>query len=63
MDSTIKLRVKVANGQSLKSEGLCRVVKLKVQGTLLQPSLYLLDLAGCGIVFGVQWLETRGVQN
>lgn len=44
VDSSINLRVKVANGQCLKSGRLCRTMNLKLQGTLFQPSLCLLDI-------------------
>lgn len=54
VDYSINLKVKVANGQSLSSEGMCRTMKMKVQGTLLQPPLHLLDFTGCDVVFGVQ---------
>ncbi|KAF5471083.1 hypothetical protein F2P56_011555 [Juglans regia] len=60
VDYLVNLKVRVANGEGLNSEGLCRSVKLKVQGNLLQLPLHLLDLAGCDIVLGVQWLETLG---
>lgn len=53
VDSSITLRVKVANGQCLKGGGLYKIVKLKVQATLFQPSLHLLDLVGCDIVLGI----------
>ncbi|KAF5481507.1 hypothetical protein F2P56_002149 [Juglans regia] len=60
VDYSVNLRVRVANGQGLSSEGICRSAPLKVQGNLLNPPLHLLDLAGCDIVLGIQWLETLG---
>ncbi|XP_042979958.1 uncharacterized protein LOC122310144 [Carya illinoinensis] len=60
MDYSVNLKVRVANGQCLNSEGICRTAQLKVQGNLLKPPLHLLELAGCDIVLGVQWLETLG---
>ncbi|KAF5454428.1 hypothetical protein F2P56_024094 [Juglans regia] len=60
VDYLVNLKVRVANGQGLNSEGLCRTVQLKVQGNVLQLPLHLLELAGCDIVLGVQWLETLG---
>ncbi|XP_042944714.1 uncharacterized protein LOC122278600 [Carya illinoinensis] len=50
----------VANRQCLQSRGMCNDVNLKVQGTSFKPSLYVLDLAGCDFVLGVQGLETLG---
>ncbi|XP_042952144.1 uncharacterized protein K02A2.6-like [Carya illinoinensis] len=60
VDPSVALSVKVANGQCLSSAGMCNAVKVKMQGTSFKTSLYLLDLAGCDVVLGVQWLETLG---
>lgn len=60
VDHSSKLSMKVANGQCLQSLGVCEGVKLKVQGNSFHTSFYLLDLAGCDIVLGVQWLLTLG---
>ncbi|KAF5459088.1 hypothetical protein F2P56_023075 [Juglans regia] len=60
VDYLVNLKVRVANGQGLNNEGLCRTVQLKVQGNVLQLPLHLLELAGCDIFLGVQWLEILG---
>ncbi|XP_035543565.1 uncharacterized protein LOC118347658 [Juglans regia] len=58
IDASSNLNVRVANGQSLRSGGVCKEVRLKVQGMVFQPSLHLLNPAGCDIVLGIQWLVT-----
>ncbi|XP_055960653.1 transposon Tf2-1 polyprotein [Mercurialis annua] len=54
------LRVMVANGEQVKSPGVCR--KLPIQmGTQIFPfDLFLLPLCGFGAVLGVNWLKTLG---
>lgn len=59
-NSTSNLLVRVANGQCLHSKGVCEEFNLRVQGNNLQTSFYLLQLAGCDMVLGIQWLQTLG---
>jgi hypothetical protein len=54
---------KVANGQVIRTLGECKEVKFKMQGLHLKLTLNLLELRGCGIVLGTQWLGTLGVSN
>lgn len=60
MDPTIKLSVMVAVGDIIKSEGLCREVKLKIQGNHFSLAFYVLSLGGGDVVLGVCCLETLG---
>jgi hypothetical protein len=53
--------VRVANGQVIRTLGECKEVKFKMQGLHLKLTFNLLDLGGCGIVLGTQWLSTLGV--
>ena len=48
--------VRVANGQVIRTIGECKEMKL-----YLKLTFNLLDLEGCGIVLGTQWLSTLGV--
>ncbi|KAF5456115.1 hypothetical protein F2P56_025626 [Juglans regia] len=61
INQSTKLAVRVANGSIIQSEGHCDSVPLKMQGTQLCPSLYILELGGCDIVLGVNWLATLGL--
>lgn len=54
------MKVKVANGVVIRSQGSCSNVATKVQGSWFSPSYCVLSLAGCDVVLGVQWLETLG---
>uniref|UniRef100_A0A2N9ED64 Integrase catalytic domain-containing protein n=1 Tax=Fagus sylvatica TaxID=28930 RepID=A0A2N9ED64_FAGSY len=54
---------KVANGQVIRTLGECKEVKFKMQGLHLKLTFNLLELRGCGIVLGTQWLSTLGMIN
>uniref|UniRef100_A0A2N9H581 Reverse transcriptase/retrotransposon-derived protein RNase H-like domain-containing protein n=1 Tax=Fagus sylvatica TaxID=28930 RepID=A0A2N9H581_FAGSY len=53
--------VRVANGQVIRILGECKEVKFKMQDLHLKLTFNLLDLGGCGIVLGTQWLSTLGL--
>lgn len=50
----------MASGEILKSQGSCTQVLTAIQNTSLSPSYYVLPLAGCDIVLGIQWLRGLG---
>jgi hypothetical protein len=52
--------VQIANGQEVRSPGRSQRVEVKVQGTVFGTELFILPLAGCDIVLGIQWLRTLG---
>jgi hypothetical protein len=54
------IKVKVANGDEIVSPGKCKNTKVKLQGYTFVVDLYVLPLAGCDIVLGIQWLRTLG---
>jgi hypothetical protein len=54
---------KVRNGQVIRTLSECKKVKFKMQGLHLKLTLNLLELRGCGIVLGTQWLSTLGMIN
>lgn len=58
--STPTLKVQVANGATIQSEGRCSSVPIKVQGNLILTDLYVIPLGGCDVVLGVTWLRTLG---
>jgi hypothetical protein len=41
--------------------GECKAIKFKIQDLQLEVNFSLLELGGCGIVLGTQWLSTLGV--
>ncbi|XP_057953074.1 uncharacterized protein LOC131147593 [Malania oleifera] len=54
------IQVRVANGQEVTSEGRCLNLPITFQGYVGKVDVYLLVLAGCDMVLGVQWLSTLG---
>jgi hypothetical protein len=54
------IKVRIANGQQTSSPGKCEDLSLKMQGTVFQVDLYVLPLAGCDVVLGIQWLRILG---
>lgn len=55
-----KVKVKVANGDQIQSEGRIKNVPVAVQNMKFSTDMYLLMLAGCDVVLGVQWLQELG---
>ena len=60
-DVESNFRVRVANGQVIRTLGECKEMKFKMQGLHLKMTFNLLELGRCGIVLGTQWLSTLGV--
>jgi hypothetical protein len=54
------VKVQVANGEVVVSKGKCACVKVEVQNHDFRFESYVIVLAGCDIVLGVQWLATLG---
>jgi hypothetical protein len=52
--------VQVVNGQEVASLGRSREVEVKLQGVVFRTDLFILPLAGCDAVLGIQWLRTLG---
>ncbi len=61
IDTENNFGVRVANGQIIKTTRECKEVKFKMQGLHLKLNFNLIELGGCGIVLGTQWLGTLGV--
>jgi hypothetical protein len=54
------ITVQIANGQEVASPGRSREVEVKLQGINFRTDLFILPLAGCDAVLGIQWLRTLG---
>jgi hypothetical protein len=54
------VEVHVANIQMVPSLGRCQQLSLKLQEFSFHTDLFILPLAGCDEVLGVQWLRTLG---
>lgn len=55
-----KVKVKVANGDQLESDGKLLRVNVHIQGVFFQVDMYLVKLAGCDMVLRVHWLLGLG---
>ncbi|KAJ0007428.1 hypothetical protein Pint_29563 [Pistacia integerrima] len=52
--------VQVADGNKMKSEGLCDRLPILVQKVQFHMDFYLLPVEGCDAIFGTQWLKNLG---
>ncbi|KAF8402565.1 hypothetical protein HHK36_010651 [Tetracentron sinense] len=55
-----ELRVTVASGETLSSNGMWPQLPFTVQQEKFVADMYLLDFGGCDVVLGAQWLRTLG---
>lgn len=55
-----KFEVMVANREKIECTGQCRGLTLTIQGYSVTADYYILPVAACQLVLGVQWLETLG---
>jgi len=53
-------QVQIANGGTMKCEGRCENVKLKMGDYHLKTHMFAIIMAGCDIVLGTKWLRTLG---
>jgi hypothetical protein len=54
------LKVVVANGERVPSDGVARQHILQIDGEVFQDDFYALSLDGFDIILGTQWLRTLG---
>ncbi|OMO81357.1 Retrotransposon gag protein [Corchorus olitorius] len=52
--------VTVANGEALTCKEMCRQLKWEVQGLVQNTDVLLIQLLGCDMVLGIQWLQSLG---
>lgn len=55
----VGLQVKVANGARVMSHGKCEET-VTIQGSKFVIPFHILELGGCDVVLGIQWLKTLG---
>ena len=53
-------QVLIANGGSMKCGGRCENVKLQMGDYHLKTRMFAIDMGGCDIVLGAEWLRTLG---
>lgn len=50
------IKVQIANGQEVANPSRSKEVEVKLQGVVFWTDLFILPLAGCEVVLGIQWL-------
>lgn len=55
-----KVKVRIANGDHVDSNGKVLGVNVNIQGFNFKVDIYILVLVGCDMVLGVQWLKNLG---
>ena len=53
--------VQIADGGTMKCEGRCENVKLQMGDYHLKTHMFSINMGGCDIVLGVEWLRTLGL--
>jgi hypothetical protein len=53
-------QIMIANGGSMKCEGSCENVHLQIGDYHLKSHIFSIDMGGCDIVLGADWLRTLG---
>lgn len=61
LDSSATFEVKVANADSIRTQGVFSNVKVIMQGQVFVVNLNALALGDCVLVLGTQWLITLGL--
>ena len=55
-----RIKVRLANGELVVSEGNCLRVLVQLSEFYFLTDTYVIPLAGCDMVLGIQWLVTLG---
>jgi len=53
-------QIMIADGGSMKCGGCCESVCLQIGHYQLKSHMFSIDMGGCDIVLGVEWLHTLG---
>jgi hypothetical protein len=53
-------QIMIANGGSMKCDGWWENVRLQIGHYQLKSHMFAIDMGGCDIVLGVEWLRTLG---
>jgi hypothetical protein len=53
-------QIMIANGGSMKCGGRCENVRLQIGNYHLKSHMFVIDMGGCDIVLGADWLRTLG---
>jgi hypothetical protein len=54
-------QIMISNGGSMKCGGCCENVHLQIDDYHLKPHMFSIDMGGCEIVLGAEWIRTLGL--
>jgi hypothetical protein len=54
-------QIMIANGSSMKCGGCCKNVRLQIGQYHMKSHMFAINLGGCDIVLGAEWLHTLGL--
>lgn len=54
------MRVKVASGSHIKTQGLCLQLQVKIQSQIFYTDCYVIDSNDYDLVLGTSWLKLLG---
>lgn len=61
VDTSQISEVKVTNGDVIRTQGLCKEIRIFLQGHQLLVQLHVLPMGGCDLVLRTHWLSTLGI--
>lgn len=59
-DLSVRHKIEVGNGMSFQQSGICRGVKVFVQGFWVVEDFFPFELGNADLVLGISWLRTLG---
>lgn len=59
-DLSVHHKIEVGNGMSLQQSGICRGVKVFLQGHWVVKDFFPFELGSADLVLGILWLRTLG---
>ncbi|KAF7812804.1 Retrotransposable element Tf2 [Senna tora] len=59
-ENTSVYEVTVGDGHVVKGQGICRGLKVEMQGAEIKQNFYLFNLGEVDVILGIEWLESLG---
>lgn len=52
--------VQIGTGEQIWNKGVCKNLRLEVQGVVVEQNFFMMDLGGTEVVLGMDWLASLG---